>query len=83
MALQVPTISGVTPTVNDTDVVLRPTIQINVGGQSLVDPLTWGPQTFAVYGPGDVVLESGPGTILNSGLDDAPYPLLDGPLRRD
>ena len=83
MALLAPTISGVSPTVNDTDVVLRPTVTIVVGGQSLVDPLTWGPQTFALYGPGDVVLESGPGSILNSGIEDAPYPLLDGALRRD
>jgi len=83
MALQVPVISGVSPAVNDTDVVLRPTITMVVGGQSLVDPLTWGSLTFALYGPGDVVLESGPGSILNSGLADAAYPLLDGPLRRD
>ena len=83
MALLPPTISGVSPAVNDTDVVLRPTITIVVGGQSLVDPLTWGDQTFALYGPGDVVLESGPGSILNSGIEDAPYPLLDGALRRD
>lgn len=83
MALQVPTISGISPAANDTDVVLRPTIELVVGGQSLIDPLTWNSATFALYGPGDVVLESGPGTILNSGLDDAPYPLLDGPLRRD
>jgi hypothetical protein len=54
-----------------------------VGGQSLVDPLTWGSLTFALYGPGDVVLESGPGSILNSGLNDSAFPLLDGPLRRD
>lgn len=83
MALQAPVVSGVSPVVNDTDVVLRPTITIVVGGQSLVDPLTWGNQTFALYGPGDVVLESGPGSILNSGIADAPFPLLDGALRRD
>ena len=83
MALQVPTISGVSPVANDTDVLLRPVIEVVFGGQSLIDPLSWGASTFALYGPGDVVLESGPGSILNSGLDDAPYPLLDGPLRRD
>ena len=64
MSLRAPTVSGVSPTVNDTDVVLRPTIEIKVGGPAFVDPLTWGSQTFALYGPGDVVLESGPGTIL-------------------
>ena len=83
MSLRAPTVSGVSPTVNDTDVVLRPTIEIKVGGPAFVDPLTWGSQTFALYGPGDVVLESGPGTILNSGLEDSAFPLLDGPLRRD
>lgn len=83
MALLPPTVSGVFPAVNDTDVVLKPTIEIVIGGQSLVDRLSWNNATFALYGPGDVVLDRGPGTILNSGLEDAPYPLLDGPLRRE
>lgn len=83
MAINPPTISGVIPSVNDTDVQLKPTVQVIFGGGNLIDPLTWGARSFVLYGPGDVVLESGPGTILNSGLEDAPYPLLDGPLRRD
>lgn len=83
MAIDYPNVSGVIPSVSDTDVELRPTIQVIFGGPSLVDPLSWGSRSFALYGPGDVVLETGPGTILNSGMDDAPYPLLDGPLRRD
>lgn len=82
MALSAPTLSGVTPGINSTDAALRPTVQIVFGGQSLIDPLTWNSTTFALYGPGDVVLESGPGSILNSGISDAPYPLLDGPLQR-
>jgi hypothetical protein len=83
MALQPPLISGVTPAVSATDIALRPTIEVVFGGQSLIDPLTWGSSSFALYGPGDVVLDTGPGTILNSGIGDYPYPLLDGPLRRD
>lgn len=83
MALSIPVISGVSPAVNDTDVQLRPVIQVIFGGAQLIDPLTWDNRTFALYGPGDVVLDAGPGTILNSGMSDAPYPILDGPLRRD
>ena len=83
MALQSPTVSGSTPESGATDVVLRPTIELVFGGQSLIDPMSWGDSTFALYGPGNVVLESGPGSILNSGLNDASYPLLGGPLRRD
>lgn len=83
MAIGAPTVSGVWPYPNDTDVILNPTIRVELVGPSLVDPRSFGEHSFALYGPGDVVLETGPGTILNSGLEDAPYPLLDGPLRRD
>ena len=36
MSLRAPVVSGVLPTVNDTDVVLRPTIEIKVGGEAFV-----------------------------------------------
>lgn len=83
MSVAAPVVSGVWPAVDDTSIELRPTVKIYFAGPGLVDPLSWGARTFALYGPGDVVLETGPGTILNSGLSDAPYPILDGALRRD
>jgi hypothetical protein len=83
MAIGYPILSGVWPQPNEKDVILRPTVRITFRSSGLIDPRSFGDHSFAVYGPGDVVLDSGPGTILNSGLEDAPYPLLDGPLRRD
>lgn len=52
-------------------------------GPSLVDPRSWGSHTFAVYGPGDVVYDQGPGSILNSGLRDDPYTLIESVIIRD
>jgi len=52
-------------------------------GPGLIDPRTFNSETFALYGPGDVVMDTGAGTLLNSGIHEDPYRLIDGPLRRD
>lgn len=83
MAVQNPELQSVSPAPGTSGVVLRQPILLAVVGPSLVDPRSFTSETFAVYGPGDVVLEPGAGTILNSGIHDDPYRLVDGPLRRD
>jgi hypothetical protein len=79
----VPTLSGVWPEPTDTDVILKPTIQVVFEGQGLIDPRTWTSGTFALFGPGDHAIPTGPGTILNSGILDDPYALLDGAIIRE
>jgi hypothetical protein len=83
MSVFVPRLSGVSPTHEETSVVLKPIIQLVFYGPSLIDPLTWNSGTFALYGPGDVVVESGPGTILNESIQTDPYSLIDGAIFRE
>lgn len=83
MAVSNPLLSGVWPANDDTSIVLKPIIQIIFGGPSLIDPLTWSSGTFALYGPGDVIYETGPGTLLNSGIILDPYVLIDGAVIRE
>ena len=83
MAVNNPTLSGVWPANDDESIVLKPIIQLIFGGPSLIDPRTWNSGTFVVYGPGDVVYETGPGTLLNSGIILDPYVLIDGAVIRE
>lgn len=83
MAVNNPLISGVWPANGDTSIVLKPIVQVIFNGPSLIDPLTWNSGTFALYGPGDVVIATGPGTLLNSGIIEDPYTLLDGAIIRE
>lgn len=78
-----PVLSGVWPDPDDAGIPLKPTIQLEFVGPSLIDPLTWNSGTFALYGPGDVVYDSGPGTILNSGIQSDPYVLIDDAVIRE
>lgn len=64
-------------------VVLRQPIVMLFTGPSLIDPRSFGSSTFALYGPGDVVFENGPGTILNEQVETDPYKLIDGPVVRE
>ena len=83
MSISNPTLSGIWPANEDISIVLKPVIQIIFGGQNLIDPLTWNSGTFALYGPGDVVIQTGPGTLLNSGIILDPYTLIDGAIIRE
>ncbi|TFH51807.1 MAG: hypothetical protein E4H01_00075 [Lysobacterales bacterium] len=83
MSVGNPQLSGVSPVHEETSVVLKPIIQLVFTGPSLIDPLTWNSGTFALYGPGDVVIESGPGTILNQDIQTDPYTLIDGAVFRE
>ena len=83
MSVGFPELSGVWPEPDQTDVPVKPTIQLVFKGPSLIDPLTWNSGTIAVYGPGDVVIESGPGTILNQDIQTDPYTLIDGAVFRE
>jgi len=83
MAIGNPQLSGVSPASGETDVVLKPIVQLVFQGPSLIDPLTWNSGTFAIYGPGDVVIDAGPGTILNQDIQTDPYTLIDGAVFRE
>jgi len=83
MAVGNPIVLSVSPQPDATSVVLKPVIQVAFIGPSLIDTLTWTSGTFALYGPGDVSYESGPGTILNSGIITDPYTLIDGAVIRE
>lgn len=83
MAVSNPILSGVWPANGDTSVVLKPIVQVLFNGPSLIDPRTWNSGTFALYGPGDVIYETGPGTLLNSGIILDPYVLVDGAVIRE
>ena len=83
MSVVNPELSGVWPIPGDTDIPLKPTIHLVFKGASLIDPLTFNSGTFAVYGPGDVVIEAGPGTILNQDIQSDPYKLIDGAVFRE
>lgn len=78
-----PTLSGVWPDPSDTSVPLKPAVRMEFVGPGLIDPLTFGSGTFGLYGPGDVVYDTGPGTILNSGIQSDPYVLIDGAVIRE
>ena len=83
MSVANPELSGVWPVPDETSVPLKPTIRMVFKGASLIDPLTFNSGTVAVYGPGDVVIESGPGTILNEDIQTNPYTLIDGAVFRE
>jgi hypothetical protein len=83
MAVSNPTVSGVWPANGDTSIVLKPIVQVIFKSPDLIDPLTWNSGTFALYGPGDVIYETGPGTLLNSGIILDPYVLIDGAVIRE
>lgn len=83
MSVANPQLQQVSPEHGVSGVVLRQPVLLKLVGPSLVDPRSFGSHTFAVYGPGDVVYDSGPGSILNSGIHDDPYRLVDGVLARD
>lgn len=72
-----PKVISVSPAPGCSGVVLRQPIVVTVSGA--VDPASWSDATFAVYGPGDIVTDTGPGTVLNeSGVFSSPYRLIDG-----
>jgi hypothetical protein len=83
MSVRNPELQSVSPSPNVSGVVLRQPVLMAVVGPSLVDPRSFTSKTFAVYGPGDVVYDTGPGTLLNSGIHDDPYRLIDGVTIRD
>lgn len=78
-----PIVSGVQPAAAETSAPLKPIVQIVLKGPSLIDPRSFSAATFALYGPGDVVYKSGPGTILNSGIQKDPYTLIDDTVIRE
>lgn len=82
MSVDNPVVAQVNPTVNQSGVVLRQPIRVYFTGPSLIDPRSFSTRTFAVYGPGDVVTDTGAGTILNSGFVND-YQLIDGVVERD
>ena len=81
MSINNPELQTVTPV--GSGVVLRQPIVMTFVGPSLIDPRSFSSNTFAIYGPGDVVYDTGPGTILNSGIVDSPYTLIDGAVIRE
>lgn len=83
MSVRNPELHQVSPGPSTSGVVLRQPVLLKLVGPSLIDPRSFGSQSFAVYGPGDVVYDTGPGSVLNSGLHDDPYRLIDGVLARD
>lgn len=79
-----PRIISVNPEPNTSGAVLRQPIEILFQCASLVDPRSFSDQTFALYGPGDVITDTGPGTVLNSsGLAADPYRTIDGIVVRE
>lgn len=83
MSVANPQLFSVSPQPYGSGIVLRQPVIINFTGPSLIDPRSWGSHTFAIYGPGDVVYDQGPGTILNSGIVSNPYVLIDGVTLRE
>lgn len=79
----VPFVSGVFPEPGDTDTILNPTVRVTFTGLGLIDPRSFTSGTFAIFGPGDVTAATGPGTILDSGIKDDPYTLIDGAIIRE
>lgn len=82
MSVAKPTIKSISPAAVS-GVALRQPVVMLFTGPSLVDPRSFGEHTFAVYGPGDVVFDGGPGTILNEQVETNPYKLIDGEVVRE
>jgi hypothetical protein len=83
MSVANPQLRSAIPIPVESGAVLRQPVYLTFTGPSLIDPRSWGPSTFAVYGPGDVIYDTGPGTILNSGIATDPYKLIDGITLRE